>query len=70
MILLMALLATSGTGYPAAKATRNAQARGTILLGSEISAKTWKPRSNPTQREVIHIEKDGRRTLLRLTEFK
>lgn len=74
MIILLAALTTVGNAIPAPRVTRDVQARVTIIRGREISAKTWskawKSSSQPAQREIIRIEKDGRPTLIRLTEFE
>ena len=70
MIILFAALATIGNAEPAPKIAHEVQARAKIVSGREISSKTWKPSSQPAQREIIRTEKDGRPTLIRLTEFE
>lgn len=70
MIILLAALTTIGIGAPAPKIAREGQAIVTIVEGREISSRSWMPSSQPSQREIIKTEKDGRPTLIRLTEFE
>lgn len=68
-ILLIALpLMTDIASIPAP--TQDAQASVTIVRGGEVSSRNWDPAIRPSQREIIRIEKDGRRVLIRLTEFE
>ena len=69
MIIVLAALAI-GNANPTLRIAPEAQARVAIVRGREISSKTWKPGSQPAQREIIMTEKDGQRTLIRLTEFE
>lgn len=69
MIILLAALATIGNP-DTPEVRRDAQAKATIVLGTEISSRTWKPGSQPAQREIVRTEKDGRTTLIRVTEFQ
>lgn len=70
MILL--LIAMSGIDTPASKAapSRRVEVSVRVLQGHEISRRTWTPHSTTSQRECIKTEKDGRKVLLRLTEFE
>lgn len=70
MIILIAALATIGNSVPTPKLAHVARASVTIVRGREISSRTWKPSSQPAQREIIRTEKDGRPILIRLTEFE
>jgi hypothetical protein len=70
MIILIAVLTMVSDAQPTPKLVRNARASVTIARGSEISSKTWKPASRPSQREILKREKDGRTVLLRLTEHE
>lgn len=68
MIILIAALTSIGDAKP--KPIYNARASVTITRGSEISSRTWKPDSKPSQREILKKEKDGRTVLIRLTEYE
>lgn len=70
MIILLAALATIGNAEPTPKLAHKARASITIVRGREISSRTWKPILQPAQREIIIKEKDGRPSLIRLTEFE
>ncbi|MES2902946.1 MAG: hypothetical protein V4696_02055 [Pseudomonadota bacterium] len=70
MIILLAALATIGNPDVTPTVRRDAQAKVTIVRGTEISPRTWKPGVQPAQREIVRTEKDGRTTLIRVTEFQ
>lgn len=70
MIILLAALSANVSGKPTSQVDRKVQVSATIIRGHEISSKTWKPSSQPAQREIIKQEKDGRTILIRLTEFE
>lgn len=70
MIFLIALLTTVPNVPPPARVESHARARGTIVRGYDISARTWDPATQQTQRELIKKEPDGSQVRLRLTEFE
>jgi len=70
MIILLAALTTIGNAEPTPKLAHKVRASARIVRGREISSKTWNPMSQPAQREIIKQEKDGRRLVIRLTEFE
>lgn len=71
MILLLAILAgASNVPPPPPRVERRAGAAVQIVRGRAITAEGWRPTANRAQRETIHVEPDGSRTLLRLTEFQ
>lgn len=70
MIILIAALTTIGDAEPKPKLALRARVSVTIAHGREISSRTWSPVSQPSQREIIKKEKDGRTVRIRLTEFQ
>jgi hypothetical protein len=71
MFLLFAILSSaSSSPPPSPKVERRAGAAVQIVRGRAVSAESWRPAANSAQRETVHVEPDGRRTLLRLTEFQ
>lgn len=70
MIILFAAFNLIAADVSTPVPTRGAQASVAIVRGSEMSSKTWKPATQSAQREIVRIEKDGRRVLIRLTEFE
>jgi hypothetical protein len=71
MFLLFAILSSaSNSPPPSPKVERRASAAVQIVRGRAVSAESWRPAANSAQRETVHVEPDGSRTLLRLTEFQ
>ena len=71
MFLLLAIMAgASSVPSSPPKVERRAQAAVQIVRGQAISAENWRPAGNSAQRETIHVEPDGNRSRLRLTEFQ
>lgn len=70
MIILYALLGAIAANESKTTRTPDARAVVVIVQGSEISPRTWKPATRPSQREITIKEKDGRRVLVRLSEFE
>jgi hypothetical protein len=70
MIILLAALSSIAADLSKAMPAREARASVVIVRGSEVSSKTWKPATQPSQRVIIRIEKDGQQVLIRLTEFE
>jgi hypothetical protein len=71
MVFLFAIFAgVSSAPPPPPKVERRAAAAVHIVRGRAISAESWRPAVNSAQRETVHVEADGSRTLLRLTEFQ
>jgi hypothetical protein len=69
MISLLAALAALA-GPPTARVEVSARASITIVRGQPISERSWDPRKQPSQREILTKDADGRQQLLRLTEFQ
>ena len=70
MIILLAALTTIGDADPTPRLAHKARASVTIVRGREISSRSWNPVSQPFQREIIKVEKDGQHLVIRLTEFE
>jgi hypothetical protein len=71
MLLLLAILSSASiSSPPSPKVERRASAAVQIVRGRAVSAESWRPAANSAQRETVHVEPDGSRTLLRLTEFQ
>ena len=71
MFLLLAILSSASISPPPSpKVERRASAAVQIVRGRAVSAESWRPAANSAQRETVHVEPDGSRTLLRLTEFQ
>jgi hypothetical protein len=70
MLLLLAVLSSSAAGQAAPVAQGQARVSVTILRGHQVSARSWKPEREPSQREVVRKTPDGSLQLLRLTEFQ
>ena len=71
MFYLLAILADVSSAAPRPpKVERRASAAVRIVSGRAVSADSWRPAANSAQREIVHVEADGSRTLLRLTEFQ
>lgn len=70
MVILFAMLTAIGAASPPAKISSRARAGGAIVSGRKVSSETWVPKSNPAQREIIKVEKDGQTNLIRLTELE
>jgi len=66
--LFAILVGASSAAPPPPKVERRASAAVRIVSGRAVSANSWRPAANSAQREIIHVEVDGSRTLLRLTE--
>jgi len=71
MFYLLAFVVGASSAAPQPpKVERRASAAVRIVSGRAVSADSWRPAANSAQREIIHVEADGTRTLLRLTEFE
>ena len=70
MTILLAVLALAGQLVPRPKALDEVRVSATIVRGGEASAKSWDPMRQPAQREVVRIDKDGRKSVIRITEFE
>lgn len=70
MIILLAALTAIVSGKSTLQVNHEVRVSAAIIRGHEISSKTWKTGSQPSQREIIKKEKDGRTILIRLTEFE
>ena len=69
-MILLAILASAAKAPEPPKVERRARATVTVVAGREISASGWKPEKDASQREVVHVEPDGRTVTLRLVEFQ
>ncbi len=70
MILLLAALSSIASPPAGPNVPARGEARVTITHGQVISQGSWTPASPGARRETVIIEKDGRRVLIRLTEFE
>lgn len=70
MFIPLALLASSSVVSPTPKVESHARAVVVIAGGQEISAHSWDPANNTTQKQILRQEPNGRLTVLRLTEFE
>ena len=71
MFLLLAILSSASiSSPPSPKVERRASAAVQIVRGRAVSAENWRAAANSAPRATGHVEPDGSRTLLRLTEFQ
>lgn len=70
MIILLIALSLTGTEEPPPRPYAQVQAAASIIRGHMSSSKSWNPASQPAQREILKVEEDGRRILIRVTEFE
>ena len=70
MLLLLAALSSSASSQEVPVAQRQARVTVTIVRGHRVSAQSWTPDREPSQREVIRNAPDGSPQLIRLTEFQ
>ena len=68
MISLLAALALAGPSIVNVETSARASIR--VVRGDPISERSWNPRQQPSQREIVKQEADGSRQRLRLTEFQ
>ena len=70
MSSLLLALALAGPVQPPPRPDSTVRATASIVRGHESSSRTWNPASHPSQREIVKDEKDGRRVVIRLTEYE
>ncbi len=69
MISLLAALAALA-GPTVTRVETSARASIVVYRGQPISERSWDPRHQPSQREIVKTEADGTRQRIRLTEFQ
>ena len=70
MFIPLALLASSAIVSPRPKVESHARAIVVIARGQEISAHSWDPANNATQRQIVRKAPNGSSIVIRLTEFE
>lgn len=70
MLILLAVLLSAEPRQPPAKVEGGVRVSVTIVEAVAASGRHWNPVGDPSQREVVLKEVDGRLQLLRLTEYQ